>query len=325
MIIEANNLVKIYKALNDINFRNFFKAKVKEVKALNGISFSIDSNEFVGLIGVNGAGKSTTIKILTGILEPTSGEVRVLGRVPSKSREVNNFKIGVVFGQRCQLRWDLPPIESYKLLKEIYRINNANFNNRLEYFSSLLGVNEIMDRPVRSLSLGEKMRAELCAAFLHDPEIVFLDEPTIGLDIFSKEAILSFLKKVKSEKKITLILTSHDLSNIEEVCDRIIILDKGKIIVDGQKEAIIGSFDIGSQINFTMKDENIIIPEIVKTLPYRVSKNSLLVNGVPKNSVPAVISEVLKKNLYLLGIEIKDPDLEDIVRQVYVRKDKNIL
>ncbi len=323
-VIEVSNLTKIYRTFDDVSFRTFFRRNVKEVEALDNVSFSINSNEFVGLIGVNGAGKSTTIKILTGILEPTSGEASVLGHIPTKFREVNNYKISAVFGQRCQLRWDIPAFESYKLLKEIYRVEERDFNDRLEYFSNLLDIGEIMNRPVRTLSLGEKMRVELCSAFLHNPEIVFLDEPTIGLDIFSKEAILNFLKEIKKENKISLILTTHDMSNIEEVCERILILDKGKIIMDGPKEVIMSSFEIGSQILFTMKDENIMIPENIKRLSFQISKNSLVISNVPKNSVPQVVTEIFGTNS-LAEVEIKDPDFEDIVKQIYIKSRKDIL
>ncbi|PMQ01059.1 MAG: ABC transporter [Dictyoglomus sp. NZ13-RE01] len=322
-VIEVKNLTKIYRTYEDINLRKLFQKNLKEIKALDNVSFSINSNEFVGLIGVNGAGKSTLIKILTGILEPTYGEVRVLGNVPTKYRKVNNYRISAVFGQRCQLRWDISAIESFKLLKEIYRINDKDFISRLEFFSELLDISEIMNRPVRTLSLGEKMRVELCAAFLHNPEIVFLDEPTIGLDIFSKEAILNFLKELKKENKVTLILTTHDISDIEEVCERILILDKGKIIIDGQKNEIINSFNIQSQILFIMKKEDIVVPEIVKRFSYQISKNRLLINEVPKNYVSQIITEILREN-FVVEMEIKYQDLEEIVKQIYIKEKGNI-
>ncbi|WP_028992209.1 ABC transporter ATP-binding protein [Thermoanaerobacter thermocopriae] len=322
-VIEVKNLTKVYcayegKSLGRIFKRLWSREGVKEVKALDNVSFSIDLGESVGLIGVNGAGKSTTIKILTGILEPTEGVVRVFGNIPSKHRMKNNYRIGAVFGQRTQLRWDLPAYESYGLLKEIYNVDDKVFKERLDYFSEVLDIKKIMHRPVRTLSLGEKMRAELCAAFLHGPEVVFLDEPTIGLDIFSKEALLHFLKEIKEKKKVTIILTTHDLSDIEEVSDRIIILDRGKILFDASKDEVLNTLEVGSQIIFTLKNKEAVIPQSVKSLPFSISKNFLKVDNVSKDLVPQVLTDVFSYNT-VLGVEINYPDFKDIVKQIYLQ------
>ena len=240
-IIEVNNLVKKYRIIEKEEgikgyFKHLIKPQYKEFNAVNGINFNIEEGELVGYIGENGAGKSTTIKMLTGLLTPTSGNVVVNGIIPSKKRIENNKNIGAVFGQKTQLWWDLPVIESFRLIKKMYKIPENEYRKNLKKFAEILDLNDLLEKQVKNLSLGQKMRCEIAATFLHNPKIVYLDEPTIGLDVFVKEKIRKFIKEVNKEKKTTVILTTHDLNDIEDVCDRIILLDKGQIIYDGSKQ-----------------------------------------------------------------------------------------
>lgn len=210
----------------------FSTEKVRKV-AVDDISFHIAKGEIVGYIGSNGAGKSTTIKMMTGILTPTSGKCVVNGVDPSKDRMVNAKNIGVVFGQRTQLWWDLPLSESYTILKEIYDVSDADYKERMEFLNSVLGLPEFFDRPVRTLSLGQRMRADLGAALIHNPKVLYLDEPTIGLDLVVKDKIRDAIREINEKYQTTVILTTHDIGDIEELCSRIIVIDEGKKIYDG--------------------------------------------------------------------------------------------
>src|SRR5579863_6481946 len=214
--------------------QNLFVREYVTVHAVDRVSFTIEPGEMVGYIGANGAGKSTTIKVLTGILVPTSGRVIANGFVPYRDRRRYTRSLGVVFGQRTQLWWDIAVIESFKLIKEIYQIPDADYRRRLDVFCDILGLKDYLATPVRKLSLGERMRCDLAASLLHNPPLLFLDEPTIGLDVVAKEHIREFLKEINRTERTTVLLTTHDLSDIEELSQRILIIDKGKILFDGQ-------------------------------------------------------------------------------------------
>lgn len=238
-IIEIDNLVKEFKVPQENKKKGFFQKlknvfykKYKTKKVLKNLSFNIKEGEFVGFIGPNGAGKSTTIKVMTGILTPTFGDVKILGVNPKQDRRYYKH-IGVVFGQRSLLEFDIPVIESFKLYKDIYEIPESSFKKRLAEFSKILEIDKFLHMPVRKLSLGQRMRCEIAAALLHNPKIVYLDEPTIGLDVIAKENIRKFLKRINRELKTTIILTTHDMGDIEDTCERIIVIDEGKIIYDG--------------------------------------------------------------------------------------------
>lgn len=236
-LIEVKNLTKTYKIIKKEDglmgyFKNLIRPKYEEFKAVKNINFNIEEGELVGYIGENGAGKSTTIKMLTGLLTPTSGEIIIDGIIPYEKRIENNKKIGAVFGQKTQLWWDLPVIESFRLIKKMYKIPEGEYRKNLKNFTELLQLEDLLEKQVKNLSLGQKMRCEIAATFLHNPKIVYLDEPTIGLDVLVKENIRKFIKDINKEKKTTVILTTHDLKDIEDVCDRIILLDKGQIIYD---------------------------------------------------------------------------------------------
>jgi ABC-2 type transport system ATP-binding protein len=236
-VIEANGLTrefKIFRRREGVRgaFLDLFHREYRTLKAVDGIDFCVGEGEMVGYIGANGAGKSTTIKMLTGILVPTAGEIRVLGYVPHKERERYTHHIGVVFGQRSQLWWDIAVIESYRLLRRIYHISEQDFRARLDMFNDILGLADFLNLPVRKLSLGQKMRCELAAALLHNPRILFLDEPTIGLDVLAKAKIRDFLKDINREFRTTVILTTHDLGDIEALCPRVAIIDRGRMLFD---------------------------------------------------------------------------------------------
>lgn len=216
----------------------FFKREWETVVAVDRISFSINRGESVAFLGPNGAGKTTTIKLLTGILVPTSGEVNVLGFMPCKQRYQYAYHIGVVMGQKSILLWDIPVIDSLLLYRDIYELKNSFFKERLEQFSSILGIDKILRIPVRKLSLGERMRAEIAASLLHKPDIVFLDEPTIGLDIIAKQKMIEFIKMIKKNEGVTIFLTTHNIRDVEELCERVILIDKGRIIYDGSIERL---------------------------------------------------------------------------------------
>ena len=218
--------------------RNLIESGYDVVHAVDGISFQVAAGEFGGFIGPNGAGKSTTVKVLTGVLEPTSGDVRVAGRVPRRERLAHVAHIGVVFGQRTQLWWDLPVIESYELLRHIYRVEAGAYRRQLDRLVQLLEIGPLLDTPVRKLSLGQRMRCELAAALIHSPDLIFLDEPTIGLDIVAKEAIRTFLAADNRERGTTVLLTTHDLSDIERLCPRMLLIDHGHVVYDGAVDQI---------------------------------------------------------------------------------------
>jgi ABC-2 type transport system ATP-binding protein len=234
--------------------RNLFHREYQTVKAVENINFEIGRGEMVGYIGPNGAGKSTTIKMLTGILVPTSGEMISNGFVPWKQRAAYVKTIGVVFGQRTQLWWDIAAIESFKLLRRIYDVSQRDYDERMELFNQVLGLKELLDVPVRKLSLGQRMRCDLAAALLHNPPILFLDEPTIGLDVVAKDHIRQFLRAINQRYKTTVLLTTHDLDDIEELCRRIMIIDRGTVLYDGPLARLKEQFLRTKQIKFILRD-----------------------------------------------------------------------
>jgi ABC-2 type transport system ATP-binding protein len=253
--IEVQDLRKTFKVQKNREglkgaFQDLFKRQYREVPAVKDITFQIPEGEICGYIGENGAGKSTTIKMLTGILVPTSGSLKVGGYVPFQEREKFVQHIGVVFGQRSQLWWDIGVIESFELLRKVYRVPQAAYKKRLDELVERLQLQDLLHRPVRKLSLGQRMRCELVAALLHNPSIVFLDEPTIGLDIVVKSEIREFLKDMNREHGTTILLTTHDLQDIEALCSRVIMLDDGQIIYDGGLDELKTRWGTGREVIF---------------------------------------------------------------------------
>ncbi len=236
-IIEIQNATKEFKVLNRReglrgSIKDLFSRNYNIVRAVNDISIEIGSGEIVGYLGPNGAGKSTTIKMMTGVLEPTSGKILVNGNVPYKNRTKNAQEIGVVFGQRSQLWWSLPLIESFKILKDIYQIEDSDYNKMMEFYRSLVDIEPLLHKPVRQMSLGQRTLSDILAAFLHNPKVVFLDEPTIGLDVSMKSKIRVLIQALNCEKNTTVILTTHDMGDVDALCRRVVIIDKGKMLYD---------------------------------------------------------------------------------------------
>lgn len=245
--IAVKNLYKKYKiSQRQEGFtgmvKYLFHPQYKEKEAVKGISFSIQQGECVAFLGANGAGKSTTIKMLTGIMKPTEGKISVMGNDPFRERLINAGKIGVVFGQKTQLWWDIPVKDSFELLHSIYEIPDDVYEENLDLFKKILELEEFMDQPARKLSLGQRVRADIAAALLHDPPVLFLDEPTIGLDVAVKQKVYQFLQYINKEKKTTILLTSHDLKDMEWLCRRLIILEKGEILFDDEITKIFDNY-----------------------------------------------------------------------------------
>jgi ABC-2 type transport system ATP-binding protein len=302
----------------------FFNARKVITKAVDDISFSVKQGEVVGYIGANGAGKSTTIKMLTGIVTPTSGEILVNGLVPYQKRVENAKNIGVVFGQRTQLWWDLPLGESFSILKEIYEIPNDLYKQRLELFDSILDINSFIKSPVRTLSLGQRMRADIAASLLHNPKVLYLDEPTIGLDVSAKKKMREAIKKMNQEFNTTVILTTHDLDDIEELCQRIMIIDAGKIIYDGQLSEIKDKYGASRKIMFDLKntwDPTIDLYSIFNvdqaSMQMTYDENKLEISFDKHKMNVAQISQVILQLTEVNDLTILDADIETIVMQIY--------
>lgn len=318
-IIKAEDLSKtfrIYQSGEGIRgyLKSFISRDYEEVHAVQNINLEIESGEMIGYIGANGAGKSTTVKMLTGILEPSSGKIEVNGLNPSKERMKNAMNIGVVFGQKTQLWWDLPVKESFKLLKEIYEVSNEDYEKRIDEFDEVLQLSEFWDQPVRKLSLGQKMRCELAAAFLHHPKIVYLDEPTIGLDVAVKERIRDFIRKMNRDKNITVMLTTHDIDDIEDLCDRIVVLDEGQKIYDGQLDDLVNRF---SSRRLVLETEDDIEPEIegIKEI-LRPNGRVEIIFDREVISAPDLMKEILER-YDVSDFQIKEPDIEAVVKKIY--------
>lgn len=308
-IIEINNISKQYFIKN-----NFFSTNKKNiVKAINNISFDVHENQTIGLIGLNGAGKSTLIKIILGILKVEEGEIKVFDNDPIKNRIKNLFDIGVIFGQKTQLRWDLSPLDSYKLNKELYNIDNTLFNENLKKYSDILDLHEFINRPVRTLSLGQKMRADLMSALLHKPKLLILDEPTIGVDIFSKRKIIDLIKDLK--KSTTIIFTSHNLNEVYEIADKILILDKGNLVVNENKENLLKETDYLS-LNLFLNDN--LVYDYNKFKNIEVIKNNeyeYIFKFIPKNQLKNFIDFLYSSNKVNF-FEIKENNLEKILKDI---------
>jgi ABC-2 type transport system ATP-binding protein len=286
------------------------------ITAVDRISFRIDRGELVGYIGPNGAGKSTTIKILTGILRPTSGKVTVAGRVPSENRRENALHIGVVFGQRSQLYWDLPMEETFDLYARMYHVEEKRFRRNVEFFNELLEMSDYRRTPVRQLSLGQKMRAELAIAFLHDPEIVYLDEPTIGLDVLAKSRIRRFIREINRERRTTVILTTHDMDDIDQICDRLIMIDKGSIVHDGPIDSFKASYGSERMIIADFMEENVHLePKGFRIVKEEGTQKHLVFDSRSNNAAQIIGS--LMGSHRIRDLRLKEPSIEEIVVGIY--------
>lgn len=329
-MIEVKNISKEFKVpikgkgLSG-TFKSLFKKEYQIIKAVDDVSFSIGEGEIIGYIGANGAGKSTTIKMMTGILVPTSGECLVNGIVPYEKRSENAMKIGVVFGQRTQLWWDLPLGETFGILKEIYKVSDDDFNERYAYLNEVLDLESFSSKPVRTLSLGQRMRADLAASMIHNPKVLYLDEPTIGLDVIVKEKIREAIKLLNQKFKTTVILTTHDMSDIEELCSRMIIIDKGRKIYDGDLQQIKEKYGNLRTISLDLKNpENDVQNEIQNY--FGLDSDSINASFEESNlsitfdrnivKLPQIMDFVLHK-YDVLDFSIKETAIEDIVKRIY--------
>ena len=327
-MIEVINLKKEFKMNKKYpGFRgaikSFFSSEYTIKTAVDDISFKINDGEIVGYIGENGAGKSTTIKMMTGILTPTSGQVLVNGKVPYKDRQENAKDIGVVFGQKTQLWWDLPLSETFSLLKEIYEVNEKDFIERMKMLNEVLELQPFMLSPVRTLSLGQRMRADLAAAFLHNPKVIYLDEPTIGLDVVVKDNVRKAIKKMNEDFGTTIILTTHDLNDIEELCSRIIIIDSGKLIYDGGLKEIKEKYGYITNIEVQMKqainlDEIEFIKELDRgNIKLNAKENKLMITFNKNNvSTTDIIGRLMAK-FDVVDFSVNETSVEEIVKKIY--------
>ncbi|QOS82522.1 ATP-binding cassette domain-containing protein [Paenibacillus sp. JNUCC31] len=284
--------------------------------AVNNISFNINKGEMVGYIGANGAGKSTTIKMLSGVLVPSSGTVNVAGRIPYKDRKNNAKIIGVVFGQRTQLYWSLPIEETFELYKKIYKIPDKVYQQNVEFYIELLDLHEFIDVPVRQLSLGQKMRAELAVSLLHDPQILYLDEPTIGLDVVVKQKIRHFIREINKDKQTTVILTTHDMDDIEQICDRIITIDKGNKIFDGSLSNFKEVYGAGHTIIVEFQETNVQLQDSRLTIYKEENAKKWIKFDEKEISVAEAISSIAR-NHNIVDISLKEPSVEDAVQKIY--------
>ncbi|MBN1219228.1 MAG: ATP-binding cassette domain-containing protein [Anaerolineae bacterium] len=320
-IITVTNLQKHFKIFKHHRgfwgaLRNLTSRKAQIIRAVDGISFDIRPGELVGYLGPNGAGKSTTIKMLTGLLVPSGGELRANSYVPWQERRRYVAHIGAVFGQRTTLWWDLPVIESLDLLQHVYKIPANRFRRNLDEFRALLDLDAFLDTPVRALSLGQRMRADICAALLHDPPLLFLDEPTIGLDVVAKERIRQFIRHINQQRNTTIILTTHDLSDVEKLCDRVMIIDHGKLLFDGQLATLKDRFDGKRElvVDFAEAYPQVDIPgtQIVERdglrVTYQFERETI--------TASALIGQ-LSARFRLRDLSVREPDIEATIRRIY--------
>ncbi len=323
-IISVKNLSKTFKKpKREEGLKGMVKAlfsrKYDEVKAVDRVSFDIEEGEIVGYIGANGAGKSTTIKMMCGILYPSGGSVEIGGMSFENDRQKINKEMGIVFGQKTQLWWDIPLIETFKILKSIYEVSDEEYNERFEYLCELLDMKPFLTQTVRSLSLGQRMRADFAAALIHSPKIVYLDEPTIGLDVLVKDKIRSAIKELNKKYNITVILTTHDMKDIEELCNRIIIIDKGRILYDGSLANIKYRFgntktifipsNIGvDETALVSKFEGVIIDKQEDKIALKFSLNEVDLDDMLL---------YLINTYHIKDFKIEDISIEDITKQLY--------
>jgi ABC-2 type transport system ATP-binding protein len=322
--IKTTDLCKTFKVATHKRgmmgaVRNLVSREYKVVEAVKDVSFEIAKGELVGYLGPNGAGKSTTIKMLTGILVPTTGSLMVGGIVPWQERKAHTKRIGVVFGQRTNLWWDLPLIESFELLKHIYKVPSERYRANLKIFEDMLELNEFMQTPVRSLSLGQRMRADLAAALMHDPEVVFLDEPTIGLDVVAKDRIRTFIKNINQKNGVTIILTTHDLGDVEKLCKRVMLIDQGQLLFDGALQTLRDRFSHERELEVDLAEAYpdvkiegaAVLNQEGKKVTYRFSRDEM--------SASQLIQAVAEK-FQIVDLTVREPEIETTIRHIYEQR-----
>ncbi len=320
-VIVVKNLRKIFKTkLKEPGLKgtlkSFFKPHYKEISAVNNITFTVKEGELIAFIGPNGAGKSTTLKILSGILFPDSGIIRVLGINPTEERKKLAYKIGTVFGQKPQLWFHLPPIDSFQLFAKIYDLEQREYEKRLADLVKRFELEEIMHQPVRKLSLGQRMRCEFALALLHNPKVLFLDEPTIGMDIIIKKSVRELIKKINEEEKITIVLTSHDMDDVETLCKRAIIINHGSLVYDGSIEKLKSAY-IHKKLIEIVSESSLILPKKEGITVLKKAKFSASLEiDLRKNDLKETINLLLKKNA-IIDITIEEPPVEEIIERIY--------
>jgi ABC-2 type transport system ATP-binding protein len=320
-MIKVQHLEKQFKVFKHHRgmlgaLRNLATREYHLVRAVDDVSFQIEAGELVGYLGPNGAGKSTTIKMLTGLLVPSGGEIWINGYVPWRERRTYVARIGAVFGQRTTLWWDLPVIESFELLRYIYRIPEDRFRQNLAEFRALLELDPFLQTPVRSLSLGQRMRADICAALLHDPVLLFLDEPTIGLDVVAKERIRRFIQHINRDRGTTVILTTHDLSDVEKLCERVMIIDRGRLLFDGHLADLQHEFGGQRQLVVDLAQD---YPEVEVEGAQVVERHDRRVTYQFERGTMTASALIgrLSTQYRILDLAVREPDIETTVRRIY--------
>jgi ABC-2 type transport system ATP-binding protein len=320
-IIVTRDLRKVFRTVRRLPgplgaLRTLFSRQYDDRVAVANVTMEVQPGELVGYIGPNGAGKSTTIKMLTGILVPSGGELRVGGIVPYERRSENARNIGVVFGQRSQLYWDLPLVESFELLRAIYAIPAQRYRSNLDEFTGLLEMGDFLRTPVRQLSLGQRMRGDFAAAMLHDPKIVYLDEPTIGLDVVAKAAIRGFIARVNTERGTTIVLTTHDLADVERLCRRIVLIDRGSIIYDGDVERIKSEYGRHRTlvVHFAERPS---APSLEGAELVSFDGNTARLRFDRNEQRADRLIRLASEKYSLEDVSIEEPDLESIIRGIY--------
>ncbi|HEP1492551.1 TPA: ATP-binding cassette domain-containing protein [Streptococcus pyogenes] len=325
VMIEVSHLQKNFsKTIKEPGLKGALKSFVhpqREIfEAVKDLSFEVPKGQILGFIGANGAGKSTTIKMLTGILKPTSGYCRINGKIPQDNRQDYVRDIGAVFGQRTQLWWDLALQETYVVLKEIYDVPEKAFRKRMDFLNEVLDLNEFIKDPVRTLSLGQRMRADIAASLLHNPKVLFLDEPTIGLDVSVKDNIRRAITQINQEEETTILLTTHDLSDIEQLCDRIIMIDKGQEIFDGTVTQLKQSFGKMKSLSFELKPgQEQVVSQFMGLPDITVERHELSLD-IQYDSSRYQIADIIQKTMAdfaVRDLKMTDVDIEDIVRRFY--------
>jgi ABC-2 type transport system ATP-binding protein len=327
-LITVENLKKEFKRRKikpglTGTLKSLFYSEYDIIKAVDDISFEVDKGELIGFIGPNGAGKSTTIKMLTGILSPTSGHIEINGLIPTKDRIKYTKRIGVVFGQKTQLWWDIPVNETLNLLKHMYKIPSDQFNERLDLLNRILEINKFIDIPVRQLSLGQRMRADFCAALLHNPDIIYLDEPTIGLDVVVKRQIREFITEVNKQYGITIFLTTHDIHDIEKLCNRIMVIDKGKIVFDNNLKTLKNLYSPKQKMIIEVRDSIQSTEELkefsISDIKVNGNQLSFMFDGSENRRVKIVHWIMAKYDV--VDFSFHEEEIEDVICNIYMQKD----
>lgn len=314
-VVSVKNLSKTFRIFKSNGISSLFNSKYEDIKAVNDVSFEVYKEEFVGFIGQNGAGKTTTLKCLTGLLTSDSGEVEVLGFNPKKRKHEFLSRIALVMGNKSQLWWELPAIETFKLNKEIYEVSDEKFEEVVMEMVELLEIEEVVNIPVRKLSLGERMKCEIVASLIHTPELLFLDEPTLGLDVVSQQRLRDFLREYNKRYKASIVVTSHNMEDIKDLCKRVIIIDKGKKIYDGKVDDLAKNFVKNKEIVFTLSSVTTHkkIEEVGKIIEFSGLSGVI---SVPREKVASASSKLLS-NFQVEDLNIQEPSLEYIVKELF--------